>query len=172
MIKVLIVFAAVLASGTAGAVDVTIVNGSSTSAPSPDMLRANPMPTPQPGHVEIGTDGRPFYACPDDPTHTVEDCYAVMSWTLYTQTYGGRIGVVHGLTKDLCEIRRKQALGEPATAEEKAAAKMFAVQDGLCALVGSCVPPYPKVSLPFSRHPFVVTVDAILHAECRDKPLP
>ena len=93
-------------------------------------------------------------------------------WTLYTQTYGGRIGITHGLVKDECEMKRKQAMSVPATDEENAAAKMF--QSGMpdchngCRTEGPAVSPYMP-AMPLQS--YVVSASDIRSATCLDKPL-
>jgi hypothetical protein len=46
-------------------------------------------------------------------------------WHFLSQSYGGTISLVKGLTKQECEFMKNRALGRPATDEEKAAAKLL-----------------------------------------------
>jgi hypothetical protein len=45
------------------------------------------------------------------------------NWHLLTQSYGGTVSILHGLTHDACEFARKRLRGLPATPEEEAADK-------------------------------------------------
>lgn len=45
------------------------------------------------------------------------------SWTLLTQTAGGKVNITRDLTEGECEYARNRVLGLPATDEERAAVK-------------------------------------------------
>lgn len=102
-------------------------------------------------------------ASAQDRTVLASEVAPVANWHLFTQSYGGTVSLLHGLTKHACEFAMNRVLGRPATDDEKAAQVR---RDEELAKKKPCVPPPGAVCLnSLATNRFVGPGD-IIRAEC------